>query len=316
MSPPEALVVTAPGKVMFAGEYAVLHGSDAVLVAVNRRGQAFDGEPVASGLFDTLEGVLRNRGLKEAADRLGHIKVETGAFYDSSGEKLGIGSSAAAVVVASGFALWEGAPPPLDLLLEVARQAHGDFQSQKGGRGSGVDVVCSALGGAVTATASGRYQRLTLPENFYWALVWTGKGANSPDLISQVDMFAQGDRVLASRLFSELADVAALFRKACEGSHGTEAVAALDRGALALDALGQAAKVELTLPVHKSLRAVAARFGGTAKPVGAGGGDVCLCAFSSQSALAEFKEEVSNASFVALAEEPLGVQWSTSTVLP
>ena len=310
MNGAEDLFVTAPGKVMFAGEYAVLRGGEAILVTVDRRARASVGTG-NSELLDALNRVFLQRGMENAASRLGKLGVDTRSFYEPSGEKLGIGSSAAAVVAATGFSLWQGENPGLDEVLEVARQAHGDFQADKGARGSGVDVVASAVGGALAAKASGEYERLTLPEEFCWRLVWTGRAASSPNLVSQVNTFVEANGAEAERLFTDLADVATQFRNACEKDSAAHAVGALDSGALALAALGQAAEVGIELPIHKELREKASRFGGTAKPVGAGGGDVCLCAFASQSDLEKFTGSVADGvSFLSLDQEPKGVLWS------
>ena len=95
--------VSAPGKVILSGEYAVLRGAPAVVMAVDRRAvvtvEPGDAEIRCIGLegrTDTLlvDCVLGALGRERPAAR---FTLDTSAFSDGP-EKLGIGSSAALAV--------------------------------------------------------------------------------------------------------------------------------------------------------------------------------------------------------------------------
>ena len=90
---------SAPGKVMLTGEYAVLDGGEAVVIAVDRRAWATLGGPGAPSEFlAAAAAVLAREVGADAAAALGRVTVDTEALRQD-GVKLGLGSSAAARVV-------------------------------------------------------------------------------------------------------------------------------------------------------------------------------------------------------------------------
>ena len=96
-------IASAPGKIVLAGEYAVLWGAPAISMAVNRRALATvspneSGECrlVTPGFeggdgFRIVDAVVNNS--RPACD----LELDTTAFMDN-GKKTGIGSSAALTV--------------------------------------------------------------------------------------------------------------------------------------------------------------------------------------------------------------------------
>ncbi len=177
--------VSAPANVLLLGEYAVLEeGGLGVTMAVDRRVHAV----LSSAKALRIEGLwgaeraswpsddnpsLLGSVVASAAERLDcgaealaalplQIDIDSGPFYDSSGAKLGFGSSAA-VAAAVSFALVlavgpdasfprslqpEAADPLPEALFEktfqVSLAAHRSFQ---GGTGSGYDLAASVYGG-------------------------------------------------------------------------------------------------------------------------------------------------------------------------
>jgi phosphomevalonate kinase len=118
-------IVSAPGKLMLLGEYAVLEGGLALAMAVNRRAvgrRASDG--AAAGLSPVVAAVF------EAARRAGfppplNIEIDTSAFRDDAGLKLGLGSSAAAAVIAASLATDRRDETALQVAIEGHRAAFG-----------------------------------------------------------------------------------------------------------------------------------------------------------------------------------------------
>ena len=95
------MIVSAPGKLILAGEYAVLRGGIAVVAAVRRRAVArvvpHDPGRVLSPFLDAAARVLESADAADAAALLrGSIEVDTSALHDGP-TKLGLGSSAAAI---------------------------------------------------------------------------------------------------------------------------------------------------------------------------------------------------------------------------
>lgn len=169
-------VASAPGKIVLAGEYAVLFGAPAVCMAVQRRAIATvadsaDGDchvatPGFSGAapFAVVDAVCtRGRPAK-------NIELDTTAF-SVEGEKIGIGSSAALTVALA--AALEGSTD----VLEAALDSHSRLQ---GGVGSGIDVAAAVHGGLIQYEMSSRNVRaLAWPDGLTMRVLWTGVSAST-----------------------------------------------------------------------------------------------------------------------------------------
>lgn len=192
---PRPVVASAPGKVVLLGEYAVLEGAPALVMAVGVRaiarvretgggrftldapdlalhGRRFSlGEagpswdlPLArdeTAAVRVLGAVLADIG-RRARDELPPCAIETDtrAFVSPAGIKLGLGSSAAVAVAAWAAlrSLASGRPPAPRAVLEAVLEVH---RRAQGGVGSGVDVAASCLGGVLEYRADGRDRGLS-----------------------------------------------------------------------------------------------------------------------------------------------------------
>ena len=155
------ITASAPGKVLLAGEYAVLAGAEAVVMAINRRAVArvvAPGTPEARGaagspfLQALAQVVATHAGADSPAARAAAmLAVDSSALRDVGGIKLGLGSSAATTVAACACALAHGpggdVKPAPDEVHRLAHLAHGLAQSAQGARGSGADIAASVYGG-------------------------------------------------------------------------------------------------------------------------------------------------------------------------
>ena len=147
---------TAPGKLILTGEYAVLDGAPALVIAVDRRvtAQRRYGGPSGSSPF--LIAVMQELGKRYPRTGISQIvaelAVDSSAFYDGE-HKLGLGSSAAVTVAAVGLAVAELHNEPARQhrgeILEVALAAHAAAQGERGARGSGADIAAAVYGGAI-----------------------------------------------------------------------------------------------------------------------------------------------------------------------
>ena len=117
---------SAPGKLMLCGEYAALEGGIAAVMAVDRRARAHlragEGRTGVSPFLAAARAALESElGAHSAAARAARrVDVDTSALCAPTGEKLGLGSSAAATTAALAACLgapaagpWatEGGPP-------------------------------------------------------------------------------------------------------------------------------------------------------------------------------------------------------------
>lgn len=174
--------LSAPANLLLAGEYAVLEeGGLGIALAPDVRahgtlvpgqnGMTASGHTGAATLHWPGDDSLFGRAADHLAAELGIsngaiIELDTRAFFNSSGRKQGLGSSAAAVVLLS--ALWLAATtdnegrPGEDLVFSTALGAH---RAAQGGRGSGYDVAVSTYGGTIMFTGgwTPRVERIDVP---------------------------------------------------------------------------------------------------------------------------------------------------------
>jgi phosphomevalonate kinase len=244
--------VIAPGKLVLTGAYAVLEGAPAIVAAVDRY-----------AVVDTA-----------APD-----EIETRDLHDGSGQKLGLGSSSAALVASLGARVALRGDDLRDAtvragLFRAAREAHARAQ----GGGSGADVAAAVHGGVLRYSVNVRDARealvraVRLPAGVVWAAFWSGTSARTSDLVARV-------RVLRAREPNALSDLhrLAVVAAGCVDTDDTRGFvcAARDYGR-ALDALGRSADAPIVPPAFAELAAMAAQEGAAFLPSGAGGGDVAV----------------------------------------
>lgn len=293
-SDPKA-VYSAPGKLMLLGEYGVLEGGRAMACAVNRRaiGLLNDAAPPPTPV---IEAVLR---LAEGAGypRIGSlVSVDTRAFSDGRGLKLGLGSSSAVAVITAALATGSDDENTLDLAARAHRLATGG--------GSGVDVAACFSGGVIASSAQpaiitplpSRIKGLEL------AVLYSGEPASTGELIKAAKAAPRWKDHAAS--FASLAEEGI---QAWSYQQSDRFLSAVARAGRAYETLGR----EIGKPVVTEVMAAIMRYAGeanaAAKPSGAGGGDVMIL-FSRDPALADEIAEKTGARRVALAIDPAGLK--------
>lgn len=260
---------SAPGKLVLAGEYAVLDGAPAIAMAVNCRAQASvcrDAEPDIecvgySGDRRLAEAVAAEFDIDPAALLM---RLDTREFSDeSSGRKYGLGSSAAlAVALAGAFA---GDDMTDEQLHARAYSAHSAFQD---GKGSGVDVACALHGGLLRYRMTDREAGcIDWPDGLHYAVLWSGLSASTRERIDR--LAGAGSKPSRESLAVASVCVADAWVRG-------DAAGIIDAYTDYLDTL-QAFDADHSLGVfeagHDELLGRARSAGLTYKPCGAGGGD-------------------------------------------
>jgi phosphomevalonate kinase len=242
--------VLAPGKLVLTGAYAVLEGAPAIVAAVDRYASA-----------------------AVAAPR----EVETCSLHDEAGRKLGLGSSAASMVVTEAAM---AAARGLDLRDAAVRAAifravrSGHARSQGGG--SGVDVAAAVHGGILRYAISGggadaSVKPVELPRGLAFAAFWSGTSARTSELRARVDALGE----LARRpLFAALHATSVAAAGAVEVGDLAVFVDAAQQFGRSLESLGRAADAPIVPPAFAELAALASDEQAAFYPSGAGGGDV------------------------------------------
>jgi len=197
--------VSAPGKLFVIGEYAVLHGARALVVALDagitaraERSRRWRLLAPDLGLEAPLEDVLADSGaallaasVAAARDDLRIAEAFTIIVRGStaaSRHKHGLGGSAASVVAILGALVAARGADVADeatrsMLFSLALSVH---RAHQRGRGSGADVAASVYGGWIDYAIGERMPRLsavTVPGDMQIAAAWSGVASDTAHAI-------------------------------------------------------------------------------------------------------------------------------------
>jgi phosphomevalonate kinase len=301
---------SAPGKALLCGEYAVLEGAPAVVAAVDRRVRVvWTDEQVA--MSPEVEATLR-RAQTELGPVGRALRVDTSELHQDR-MKLGLGSSAAAATAAAGavFASYGqdiADQDTLQRLFACAFEGHASIAPQ----GSGVDVAASTFGGFLRFERDADHvetRSLAPPKELHIRLIWTGQAARTSDLVRKVKELRRNDSPRYDACMHLLVELAARFASAFELQNPASVVAEAAAYCAAMKALGDAAGAPILEERLERAAELAARFSGSAKPCGAGGGDVAIAFFVESKAANRFA--------LACKDEglhPIEVSWGASGV--
>lgn len=325
-------IATTPGKLVVFGDYAVLEGAPAAAVSVDVRaraqvdpidgrdsvfidlggGRAYDfvvepgaslrwlAEPPAgrgkliAAVLDTCHELVHLTGTVPGL----RISVNTDAFYTDVGgrvEKLGLGSSAAALVALTGALIATlGIPIERPSLLNICHAAHRNFQ---GGRGSGIDVTTALLGGVVGVRHGGEQPspaatRLDWPDGLFMLPFWSGVGASTTELLARFYEYRATDEDGFAHHLRNLSNYARQADAAWRRGAVAEILSALTGFDDALRALDYDAGIGINTEAHDRLRGVAERHGAVYKTSGAGGGDFGIVLTDSERVLRAVADEM------------------------
>jgi phosphomevalonate kinase len=316
---------SAPGKVIVSGEYAVLDGAPAVVMALDRRARvsvsAGSGDwhrVSAPGLFEgkiefsfddagemsrlgagksrvpfidlsLVEHVLKAVGVREAGPL--ELELDTRPFFDEkTGLKLGFGSSAA-LAVALTSALMPGGQS-----ADIGRTALAAHRAWQGGGGSGVDIAAAVHGGIVACRAMSvsMVEPLLWPDGLRFALLWSGHAAVTRN---RIVAFRESERRRGGA------------EDLCRAAEEALATWRQGDGTAILEGLARYVQVLLAFDVDRNLgifdaghRALTEAAGNAVvyKPCGAGGGDVGIALALKEGDLDEFVEMAQSLGFERL----------------
>jgi phosphomevalonate kinase len=287
-------VARAPGKVMLTGEYAVLEGSVALVMAVDRYAEAVADEATALDERDgwrtpELEATLalaREEGLVRPTIE---ARVRPATLFDGP-RKLGLGSSAA-MCVAGLFAVLRASGADChdeETRMRATRVALRGHRQAQGG-GSGTDVFASALGGVFATVIEGgearTFERLSWPASVFWRVLWTGTPVSTRDFVVRVRALSTTDEPAYRASMDRIRRASEGFLEAMRAGDGDALVAHTDEHGDAMQRLGERAGVPIVTDVMQRLRARASQLRCAVKPSGAGGGDIVLAVATDPAAL-------------------------------
>lgn len=325
------VTASAPGKLVIAGDYAVLEGAPAVVMALNRRARVMLDDEVGDGFrIDAPElGIEGARGRMEAGGmhwqdagmggRLNLVgavfehladhkalpesfsaRLDTQAFFSPyrRGAKLGLGSSAALTVALVGAiqALRKRKAPDLAAMIDMHRQ-------MQDGHGSGIDVAASLLGGVLVYRlhkGRPRVVQTSWPSELALCCVWSGRPASTGKALARLEQWRRGHPADYDTLMNELTVEATAVAAALQADDAEAMVAGMAAYASGLERLGQSSGIDIICAEHRAVADIAADCGVAYKTCGAGGGDVGVACATDTERLARFAGKVNAAGFYVL----------------
>ena len=309
---------------MLAGEYAVLDGGPALIVAVSRRVRAHlvastATPPPLSEFIAGIAALFEQHGQASLAAAARRVEVDSSSFYLDR-QKLGLGSSAAVTVATIacviGNLLGVDAARP-DRIVEFAEQAHGNVQGARGARGSGADLVTCAHGGVVRFVRGGSpavQQYSGLPDGAQIIAFFTGQSADTAQLVASVRAAQQNHPAQVNRALTAIAAAATNAARAVAQNHLSDFISALQQNALGLVALGSAATLELETDAVRRVRHALGRADVCVKTTGAGGGDIAVVVGPPSLDVTETAQRIIQAgcNVIPLSLTPRGVDFETT----
>jgi phosphomevalonate kinase len=336
---------SAPGKLVIAGEYAVLDGVPAISAAVNRRAVATvrpaaagelrvantgasygyalgpDGLPAWSSdprefgaVFTATLRAIAAREPLAFRQQPWQLTLDSSDFYiaeaGGAARKLGIGSSAA-ISVALTAALQSCLGQAPDFALGLA--AHRELQR---GAGSGIDVATGWYGGVVLMqTAKGAAQphieRLHWPEGLHIRPVWTGIPAVTTHMLQRLEVFRRDSAASYAKLLQEFAEAMQHIRQHWHADDAIRLAEGLSVYGELLAELDSAAAVGIWSEPHRAFLGLARSMGLGYKPSGAGGGDFGLVFSVDKASVDAFMHAV----HARIVPQSHGVEWSPQGLL-
>jgi mevalonate kinase len=244
----------ASGKLVLLGEYAVVHGGPALVVAV-AHGVTCTVHPASDRRIETPTG--DDRFVRAALDAV-HAPAARYVFTDreplDTPGKPGMGGSAAATVAALRAGGFSGSTAELCALgIAVHRGVQGS--------GSGVDIAAAAFGGGLRFQA-GQVEACPLPEP---VVVYSGTSAKTGPRVEAWQRWAAADPGANDAFLAKSAALVDAFPD--------DPVAATRSAWRLLCGMAERAGFAYRTPAIDALVAAAEEAGGAAKPSGAGGGD-------------------------------------------
>ena len=295
---------SAPGKLVLTGEYAVLEGAPALVLAVDRRAQVrLEARSDQVIVIDAPE--LDVMGATARLDAGGRLVLDDAGL--AAGGRLAlfgcIVESVAARGPLPGFHAWldtrsffSSGPPRRKLGLGA-----------QGGFGSGLDIAASLVGGLVSYVWHDGQPQVTpaaWPAGIEFCCAWSGRSASTGVFLRGLADWRARVPARYAALMGDLAGCAQVAAGALLEQRTDALIEAIDAYAAGLARLGAASGLDVMSAEHRALRAVAADCGVAYKPCGAGGGDVGVAVGADTARMSAFRRGVLRSGLQVLDLQP------------
>ncbi|MEC7988044.1 MAG: hypothetical protein VX278_22945 [Myxococcota bacterium] len=265
--------VNAPGKLVIAGEYAVLDGAPALVLAIDRGVSCH----VMSGAgIETPTGDTRfvAPAIGERAETKRFVFRDWNPVLGLGDQKPGFGGSAAACVAACIASGRDGKDA-----FEIHRRVQGS--------GSGIDVAASLYGGMI------RFQSgsISMETPCYPVVIWSGRSAKTgPRVQHYLHWHTRSSFVERST--------------ALVNSFSQDPVSVIQELYSLLRHMAKQADIQYETATLNRIADIASSHGGAAKPSGAGGGDCAIAFFPTTAQKEDFVLESEHEGFSIIPVQP------------
>ncbi len=323
-------LATAPGKAVLSGEYAVLIGAPAVVIALDRRAvvqlktstdsrHSVSTPGFAQGSYSfslgangeiLWQGTPPKNGLPLVEAAFSTVKIanlsassfsiDTRAFADeTTNKKLGLGSSAAAMTALIAVLC------QLDRQnRELASAAFAEHSVLQNGLGSGVDVAASLSGGVIEYCRDNAAKVIahSWPENLHYSVLWSGRPASTHERVAKFDRSNLNESSVDA-----LVTAAGDFAREWARQNAAEIDSVLGDYTECLHDFDNANALGIFTAGHDLLYARSKQTDVRYKPCGAGGGDIGIAVSLNQTALKRF---VTDAEKMGFEELSVAIDWN------
>jgi len=321
------MTISAPGKMMLSGEWAVLEGHPCLALAVDVRmkikiesssqitihSPEFGLDDLALGSDKASSEIKKHLPFIEAPinEALKYLKgqsIEAKPFRLEvlenipliENEKIGFGSSAALVVsiVAAvlqfhGLAI-DSIP---EKIFQLAQAAH--FAAQ-GKQGSGFDIAASVFGGLFKYQKPDKIQSLTWPENFHLLVGYVGYSASTRELVEKMKSCRENDANNYQAIMKKIGATVLDVENCLAQNNFSDFKKNIKANRNLLQQLTKLSGMSLETKELKALADIAESHGAVAKFSGAGGGDIGLAVTDDKQVIKKIKSDWEKAGITPL----------------
>lgn len=295
--------VSSPGKLVIAGEYAVLYGAPALSLAIDRRAQCtlkiseeglwqLTGSPpfwnesvslqelLSDSRNDLVGTVLSWFSQRTSLPESAILHMDTAGFY-SERNKLGLGSSASVLVnLYASLATLTEHPMDVEDLLDVYRAT--------GQHGSGVDVLTCYYGGLIQLKGQ-TTSKEEFPNGIYLDFYSVEFSTETKTMVDRFRSAFDGLPVKLRDSFITAAD-----NVADSLTDSLSFFAALQHFVQVYRDVDSEAELAIWSTQHETMHLLATEVGALYKPSGAGGGDVGVAVATEPQNLAALRRKVTD----------------------
>lgn len=327
---------SAPGKMVLLGEYVVLEGAPALVMAIDRRAEAhFEAHTHAYWEIHAVNLDLRARLVPDTQHRFvcttpetpklhfvlqvfkacmeqtrapvpyGTLTLDTKAFFWRH-HKLGLGSSAA-ITCACWHALQQACQRPTSHhdLAQVWQTLHDLHHTAQGKVGSGIDIAASLYGGILryqrAPNGVAQMHRMSTSLDVHILPIWSGRSASTAPRLQAFGHLKKENPRVYWQLCERLAVLAHAGTEFWSLQHKQAFLTIIDQYHDTLLDLGKHMDVEIITPEHAQISQLARACGAAYKSSGAGGGDLGMAVCPDMKTVEKVKKRLRAHGFQTLA---------------